>query len=297
MAGWFGKMRRALGRLTGASPPSMRRGPGSPGAPAPAPARVVPFERPWSEQMTAGWLASTDPDAMLENLGERASERKVRLFSAACCRPLVAALDREWCRAELLALAERLADGPATGEDRRIRQAMQADLLEAEERADAGDDEDLELQAESLTAHALRLLLSKGWSPKGAVGQVAAEALSALAACGAVPAPAAYPGTFQDAPLVAYRRERVRQCTLLREVFGNPFLPKAFSPLWLAQNDGAAVDLARGIYEGQHSDEMPILADALEDAGCDDTDVLWHCRHGKGHVRGCWVVDAVLGKE
>jgi hypothetical protein len=80
---------------------------------------------------------------------------------------------------------------------------------------------------------------------------------------------------------------------LLKCVFGNPFRPIAFDPDW---RTSTAVTLARQMYEGRDFAAMPILADALQDAGCDHPDVLAHCRGGGPHVRGCWVVDLVLGK-
>ena len=64
----------------------------------------------------------------------------------------------------------------------------------------------------------------------------------------------------------------------------------------LRWNGGTLTGLARTIYEGRRFAELPILADALEDAGCDDDDLLAHCRGGGEHVRGCWVLDHLLGK-
>jgi hypothetical protein len=84
-------------------------------------------------------------------------------------------------------------------------------------------------------------------------------------------------------------------CDLFRDIFGNPFRPVSFSPSW--QTD-TAVALARQMYDSRDFGAMPILADALQDAGCDSDDILAHCRDPKQvHVRGCWVVDLVLGKE
>ena len=80
---------------------------------------------------------------------------------------------------------------------------------------------------------------------------------------------------------------------LLRDIFGNPFRPVAFSPEWRTDT---AVTLARQMYESRDFSAMPILADALQDAGCDNEEVLAHCRGPGPHVRGCWVVDLVLGK-
>ncbi|MFO0800999.1 MAG: hypothetical protein U0804_26330 [Gemmataceae bacterium] len=84
------------------------------------------------------------------------------------------------------------------------------------------------------------------------------------------------------------------QADLLRDVFGSPFKPVNFTPAWRTE---AVVGLARGMYESRNFGPMPVLADALEDAGCADADILAHCRGDGPHVRGCWVVDLVLGKE
>ena len=82
-------------------------------------------------------------------------------------------------------------------------------------------------------------------------------------------------------------------CDILRDVAGNPFLPVAREPRWLMSN---VVELAGIIYEEKAFDRLPILADALMDAGCSDEQVLVHCRSEGPHVRGCWVVDLLLGK-
>jgi hypothetical protein len=87
------------------------------------------------------------------------------------------------------------------------------------------------------------------------------------------------------------------QTALLREVFGNPFRPVAVDPYWLAWNDGTVVRLAQVVYEERAFDRLPILADALEEAGCDNTDILSHCRQPGEHVRGCWALDLLLGKQ
>jgi hypothetical protein len=68
-------------------------------------------------------------------------------------------------------------------------------------------------------------------------------------------------------------------------------------PSRLAWHDGLLVSMARHIYESCDFIDMPILADALEEAGCTDQEILAHCRSGGEHRRGCWVVDLVLGKE
>jgi hypothetical protein len=84
---------------------------------------------------------------------------------------------------------------------------------------------------------------------------------------------------------------------LLRDIFGPlPFRAVAVNPSWLGWNDGTIPRLAQGIYEDRRFGDLPILADALEDSGCSDPDILGHCRSGGDHVRGCWVVDLVLAK-
>jgi hypothetical protein len=85
--------------------------------------------------------------------------------------------------------------------------------------------------------------------------------------------------------------ERVAQCDLVREVFGNPFRPVAFDPAWRTWD---VLLLAKGIDDDRAYDRMPILADALQDAGCDNDEVLNHCRGPGSHAPGCWVVDLVL---
>jgi hypothetical protein len=80
----------------------------------------------------------------------------------------------------------------------------------------------------------------------------------------------------------------------VHDIFGNPFRRVTLDPSWLTSD---VVALARAAYEERAFDRLPILADALEDAGCTDAAILSHCRGPGPHVRGCWVVDLILGKE
>jgi hypothetical protein len=96
--------------------------------------------------------------------------------------------------------------------------------------------------------------------------------------------------SFDEAAAAA---ERAAQCDLVRDIFGNPFRTVGLDPSWVTPT---VVSLARQMYESRDLSAMPILADALQDAGCDSTDLLNHCRGGRIHVRGCWVVDLLLGK-
>jgi hypothetical protein len=87
-------------------------------------------------------------------------------------------------------------------------------------------------------------------------------------------------------------------CVLLRDILGNPFRPvPRVDPRCLSWNGGTVPKLAAAIYADRAFDRLPVLADALEDAGCTDAALLGHLRGGGEHVRGCWALDLVLGKE
>jgi hypothetical protein len=90
------------------------------------------------------------------------------------------------------------------------------------------------------------------------------------------------------------REELAAQMPLLHDIFGNPFRPVTIDPAWRTTT---ATQLARGMYDARDFAAMPILADALQDAGCEEVSILDHCRGRGPHVRGCWVVDLVLGKS
>src|SRR5262249_18319311 len=91
--------------------------------------------------------------------------------------------------------------------------------------------------------------------------------------------------------------EGAAQCVLLHDIFGNPFQPVTINPSWLTWNDGTVVKLAKAIYEGRAFERMPVLAVALEEAGCSFQNILDHCRQPGVHTKGCWVIDMLLGKQ
>jgi hypothetical protein len=93
------------------------------------------------------------------------------------------------------------------------------------------------------------------------------------------------------------RHERAIQAELLRDIVGNPFHCIAAHPSLLTWNDSLSLRLAQSIYTDRAFDRLPLLADALEDAGCDNADILAHCRGPGPHVRGCWVVDLLTGRS
>lgn len=81
-----------------------------------------------------------------------------------------------------------------------------------------------------------------------------------------------------------------RMSGLLWEVFGNPAAPVAFSPTW---RTFTALALGQGMYDARDLSAMLILADSLQDAGCENAAIVDHCRGPGPDVRGCWVVDEV----
>ena len=219
----------------------------------------------------AEWLACADPAAMLDALGERASERKLRLFGYACCRRAAHLLpdERSWRAVEF---AAAYADGAVTAG--HLWDACEA-AAEAEEAAPNGPAYSAALAATCLSADDVTQVDgAAAWAAEALAGGWSEEVR----------------GPADGAAFAAERRE---QAVLLRDVFGRAFRPVALDPSWLTS---AAVSLARGIYADQAFDRLPILADALQDAGCEQPDILAHCRAEGPHARGCWVVDLVLGK-
>jgi hypothetical protein len=155
------------------------------------------------------------------------------------------------------------------------------DAVEVAARYAEGSATEEALRAAHVAAGQVRWV---GTAAQGLAARAAEHVASAVpwVACGASMAAA------------AMREERAWQCTILRDVVGNPFRPAAFDPRWRTAD---AVGLARGTYDEGAFDRLPILADALEDAGCTDPDLLGHLRAPGPHVRGCWALDLILGKE
>ncbi|WP_439630587.1 hypothetical protein [Gemmata sp.] len=142
---------------------------------------------------------------------------------------------------------------------------------------------------------------STPWMPTADVNELARRATiaacdpiaeNAVGFCGDFAAHISRLETKGDAEFASQKAQRV-QAALVRCIFGNPFRPVVLDPEW---RTSTVVQLAQGIYDDRAFDRLPILADALQDAGCDNADVLTHCRDTGPHARGCWVVDLVLGK-
>jgi hypothetical protein len=234
------------------------------------------------------WLAAEDPLEMLKFLRYQASERKLRLFGCACCRRLWPLLTNEWSR-RAVEVAERYADEQANGEDLQLARYGAENVAEnlivsattAEQEAQAS----AAFAALSVTATSERL-------PDYTSSNAASAAYHAATATGAASAADARSG------------ERAAQACLLRDLFGNPFRVIAVAPRWLRWQDASVARLAQAAYDNRilpagtlGNDRLAVLADALEEAGCNDELILGHLRGGGEHYRGCFVVDALLGKN
>jgi hypothetical protein len=219
----------------------------------------------------AEWWTCTSPEAILNFLTDKASPRKLRLYAIGCCRRIWQQLSDDRCR-YAVEVSQRFVDGLAT-------------------------------EAALFAAGQVVMPLAK---PDSAPGSPLSRPTSspAGAAWSATRTPAWFAAwdTAWDARMVArdslaidWEQERAWQATLLLDLFGNPFRRVRIDPGWLLEAGGAVRTLAQVIYEDDRFGDLPILADALEEAGCTCSEILDHCRTPRAHYRGCWVVDAVLG--
>jgi hypothetical protein len=231
---------------------------------------------------------------MVEFVDEKASDKKKRLFAVACCRRIWFMMTDH--RSQMaVEVAERFADGLANWSEREA--AIEAALVAREEDLQAAWELFNEFlganpQADLPDNHALAaaLICVRGEEDRLAT-EVDQEYREATKRPGR-----RFKGKTTWTPNTEHiPEEGMDNADLIRELFGNPFRPAAFDPAWRTDT---AVSLARQMYESRDFGAMPILADALQDAGCDSEDLLSHCRDTSlTHIRGCWVVDLVLGKE
>jgi hypothetical protein len=224
------------------------------------------------------WLTCTDPDRMLDFLHGRASERKLRLFAVACFRGSRNVPDDERCRFAVEVLGRR-AEGTASIEDRR-RAGRDAREVHHEIEGMAHDERSQALSFAALILYRLLVASSAAYAARDASH---ATRLSY------------HDGTGQESSAVALNAGTTHS-SLIRELFGNPFRAVAIDLAWTNRNGGTVARLAQSVYEEQAFDRLPILADALEEAGCNDQDILTHLRGPGPHTRGCWPLDAILGK-
>ncbi len=234
------------------------------------------------------WMQAIYPSTMLRFLRGNASDRKLRLFSCGCCRRIWPLLS-DWRSRKAVEVAERWIDGQASEEE---RWSAAQEARNANPSAATVDDFPTEhTDAAFAAAYCAVELNVPPDDPLAEWGMaVVTQAEAWSAAC-------RQSGMGHDEQDV---RDAVNaaQCRLLRCIFGPlPFHPVTIDPSWLTWHDGLLVSMARQMYESRDFTDMPILADALEEVGCDNPDILAHCRSGGEHARGCWVIDALLGKS
>jgi hypothetical protein len=217
----------------------------------------------------ADWLTCTEVRRMLPAVRHRLSERKLRLLACGCCRRVWRLLRSERSR-RAVALAERYADGLA---DRHR-------LFQASEEAR----QPVERTSQQVTAAATVAAMIADPRPlldrRDFRFTALAVALDELSR--ATDEPTA-DGTPHSTP-----------CELLRDLLGPATGAVVFDPAWRTSDLQA---LARRAYDDRDFAVLPVLGDALEDAGCTSDALLTHCRAGAGHARGCWALDLVLEQQ
>ncbi len=239
------------------------------------------------------WLTCTDPNSMLSFLRDKVSDRKLRLFACACCRRIWHLLGDEGSR-RVVEVAERRAEGEASREEilAGMKQANVGHIQAIAAMTSSGSRDQRGFRAKSA---ALYTLQPNTTSAVRITVKCAAEAMS-------------FPqGGLHDpseCSVPALMAEKQAQVALLRDILGNPFRPIAVSPSVLSWHDATVTRLAQAAYDERHlpagsldNARLAVLADALEEAGCDNADILNHCRSGGEHARGCWVVDLLLNKS
>jgi hypothetical protein len=266
----------------------------------------------------AEWLNGLHPDRMYNVVRHRATTRQVRLYMVACCR-LKAGEFFDQRIPFALEAAERCADDrsaeavangiwnelvtsprpqiPQTGPEGDLARAIAGawQLLD-----EAWDDRTGGMRyhyPQHALAHAVYMSLRD--KPRevftGGSGNAAGYCARIIATIDLLRAGVEVVelGEIEDEIWKLNTETRIAAAHLLRDIFGNPFRPISFDPSW---RTSTAVALAEGVYADRAFSRLPILADALEDAGCDAAELLAHLRGDSPHVRGCWALDLVLGK-
>lgn len=213
------------------------------------------------------WIACTDRlDLMLDYHWRNMSPRQQRLFGCACLRVGWDQLKDQRAR-NAVEQAEAFADGMVSKAGmKRVREEVEAVMNEIVPDTERG-------RTEYCLCEAVRRVATEKQVRNGIVQM---------------------DRTLYFSP---FRDRCARLPVLLRDISPNPFRPTAIATSWLAWHDGTIPKVARAIYEECAFDRMPILGDALEEAGCDNADILNHCRSQGPHVRGCWLLDLLLAKK
>jgi hypothetical protein len=268
------------------------------------------------------WKSSGHPHTMLQFLAGRLSDRRFQLLACGICRRLEHLLvDARSIRA--LLLCEEYADRGGSWRflERADEIAMHAGLAARAEReraetAQKREEEYLPLRPSWWDATKKVELCDDRENAAWLVWRIAYELFYPA---GGIHSPNFVPevqretigGPLDPASLAEFAAEHVIDiatrdvekdedrsfrtsiCEVIRCVAGNPFQETSVDPAWLSWNDGTIARIAEAIRTEHAFDRLPILADALEEAGCVNVEMLGHCRSEGPHVRGCWVIDAL----
>jgi hypothetical protein len=251
--------------------------------------------RPMTEEQ---WQTETSSYLMLQHLHQHhnvarqpGGQRLLRLFRCACCRSAWELFEDDRCK-QAVEVAERHADAAASRAELALART-------AAEEAERSAEQHFHEVARSHTSESslwrdacLTNSIAKAacWTAvtqfNVRVGHIVAMNIQTTRMMQASEGPAS-----QEASQVR-QQEDAAQADFLRDLFGTPWRsPVAPPPAVLAWNNSTVLRMAQAIYQDRSFDLLPVLADALVEAGCDDEELLAHCR-GKGpHVRGCWAVD------
>ena len=245
----------------------------------------------------ATWRTCTDSYPMLRFLWGRVSERKLQLFACACCRRVWDLLGEP--RRRVIEVAEHVIEGQNTLEE--LGAARDAAFPTSNE---AGGETPTEAStwAHLAVVYTVGMFFNDNFLVD--LGQVVGMAAGARRNAAAREARRerrrSRGGDSAKRPRRsnALKGEQWEQARLLRDLFGPlPFRNVEIAPSWLTWSGGTVPKLARAIYDERAFERLPVLADALEEAGCANAEILGHCREPGPHARGCWVVDLLLGNS
>lgn len=238
------------------------------------------------------WLAAESPYKLFNYAKTGLSARKKQLVACGCCRLLDPFLTD--AQRDALGLVERHADGLATDDDfERAKELFLRGVNSLLFTTPTGESIPPTLEAAIAAALLGVVSLPNDYGLRKVIEEVEAAGAREAGRGGAM----------------AVRKEMARRmCGVFHEVVGNPFIerrvagPERFAngqrpPAWMLKVGETARGIAVGVQADQAFDRLPILADALEDDGCTDTEFLTHLRHHSHHLRGCWALDLVLGKQ
>jgi hypothetical protein len=225
------------------------------------------------------WLHSADLRKMLQFLGESANQRRLRLFALACCRQVESFLTHKRSRLALEMLEQILEGGLGPEHLPQAGELAQSAYFQTRTNDSAG-----RAVMMACYTNALSAACDAAAAASKTLEQFAREATRQQGM-----QPTRVPGSLSPGAII-----RRTHCGWLRDVFGPPNRPTPDVSAWLG---GPVLTMARTIYQEQSFGDLPILADALEEAGCDHAGILAHFRHAADHVRGCWALDLVLGRS